>query len=827
MEASHMKDFALSIGWHDLRLSARSLVRNYGYSSVALLTLAIGVGFSTAVFSFVDAVLLKPLPYENADRIVRLAEVRPNGTEAWTSTLDFLDWSEGNRVFDVMAVSQLSLTTLTIAGDPVPQRVGRVSARYFDVFGVRPMLGRTFVDGDDSPGNEHVVILSHTLWANQFGSDRTIVGKSILLDGAPYAVVGVLPEDTAFDRGAAQIWYPLALRATSMNREYRWLQGTFGLLKPGASVDGARAEFKTIAARTANDYPDSHKGWGIKLERYADSIVGPQLRRSLLVLLGAVGGLLLICCCNLASLSLARAISRQSEAAVRTSLGAGRLQLIRLYLTENLLLAMTGGLFGIVAAFGTVRWLRRLVPPGTLPSEADVHVDARVLVFALVVSLAATAVFGLVPAIRVGTANLSEMLKEGRRGSTTGSVRRRVFNILVVGEVAIAFILLCFSVLSIRGFVRLMNVDSGFDSENVLTMNLPIPGFPPGSNYSSPEEFKAYLRQLQAAVNSTSGVRDSALTTALPLTDCCLYQLMMQIEGRPVADRASRSTGFFKIVTPSYFSTLGLTLKRGRFLHEQDSATGRPVIVVNERLAKRYFGGEDPIGHRILNPAIRPGKAERGPDVPWEIVGVVADEKISALNDETSAVAYASYEQSPAYFVNLVVRSRLNPQYIEKTVRNAIYGVNRTQGIMNVRTLDEIKSASGSANRFQTLLLSVFSAVALVLAATGIYGLLAYMVAQRSHEMGIRSALGASSLSILALVLKHGVSLAVVGLVLGFGASLALTPVMSTLLFKVEVRDPYMLGGATAILLMVSGLACVIPAWRAARASPMVVLRAE
>jgi putative ABC transport system permease protein len=819
--------FDLSLGWRDVKQSARALVRSYGYSSVVLLTLGIGVGFSTAMFSFVDAVLLKPLPYENADRIVRLAEVRPNGAEAWTSTLDFFDWSEGNTVFDVMAVSQQGLTTLTGVDDPVPLRVGRVSGRYFDIFGVRPFLGRTFADGDDSPGNEHVVVLSHALWASQFGLDRAIVGKSIQLDGTPYTVVGVLPADSAFDRGAAQIWYPLALRATSMSRDYRWLSGTFGLLKPGVSVEQARVEFDTIAQRIANDYPDSHKGWGIKVEPYADSIVGAQLQKSLLVLLGAVAGLLLICCCNIASLSLARAISRQSEAAVRTSLGAGRLRLVRLYLTETMLLALAGGLLGVVAAFGTVRWLRRLVPAGALPSEADVYLDQRVLVFALVVSLVAATIFGLVPALRAGTANLSIVLREGRRGSTASGVRRRLFSVLVVGEVAIAFLLLCFSALFIQSFVGLMNVDTGFDSEDVLTMNLPIPGFPPGSHYASPEEFKTYIREVQAAVDATPGVRESALTTALPLTDCCLYQMLMQIEGGAVVDRASRSTALFKVVTPSYFSTLGLKLKRGRFLNEQDTATGRPVIVVNERLASLYFPGDDALGQRILNPAIVPGQTQRGADVSWEVVGVVANEKISALNDETSAVAYASYEQSPAYFANLVVRANLGPQLVETAVRNAVYGVNKTQGLMNVRTLEQIKSASAVTNRFQTVLLTVFSLVALVLAATGIYGVLAYTVAQRSHEMGIRTALGASSRSILVLVLKQGLTLTGVGLLLGAIGAVLLTPVLGSLLFNVEVRDPQVFGEATAILLIVSALACVIPAWRAARANPMVVLRSE
>jgi putative ABC transport system permease protein len=610
-----------------------------------------------------------------------------------------------------------------------------------------------------------------------------------------------------------------------MTWDYRWLNASFARLKPGVSLEQARSQMEGIGKRIATENPNSNRGWGVVVDRYADSIVGPQLRTSLLALTAAVCGLLLICCSNVASLVLVRALSRKTEAAVRVALGASRRRLVQQLFIEHSMLTTAGGLLGIAGAYGGITWLTRTVPPGLLPSEASVRLDARVAAFALTVSVVTGIVFGLMPALRGSGPNLADAM--GRRGATPSRARRRLLDALVVGEVAVAFILLCGSALLIRSLVRLINVDTGFVADNVLTMSLPVPGFPPGSRYASPEEFKTYLRSIQSSIDSIPGVERTAVTSALPLTDCCLYGLNTQIANRPVVDRANRGGGFFKVVTPSYFSALGLTLRKGRFLDERDIGGGVPVIVVNERLANRDFPGEDPIGQHLLNPEIVPGRTERGPDVSWEIVGVVANEKIGALNDDASAVVYASYEQSPVYFANLVVHAALEPSGLETAVRKVLFDLNKSQAVLDVRTLERLKSASAASSRAQAALMTTFSTVAVVLAAIGMYGVLAYSVALRRREIGIRAALGASSSTLLREVLGRGLFVTLLGLTIGAVGALALAPLLGSVLYNVPARDPLLMALASTVLVLVALIAAAIPARRAATVDPIVVLRGD
>jgi predicted permease len=812
--------------WQDLRYAWRVLGRNRGFSAVALLILAIGIASTTIIFSFLDAVLLKPLPYAHGDRIVRVLERRPTGATAWFSVPAYLDWQANSTLLEQIAALQQGLVTMTSAGEAVPLRVGRVTAGYFDVFGVKALLGRTFAEGEDALGKEHVVVLSHALWQNQFGSDARIVGTSILLDNERYTVIGVLPADSAFDRGAAQIWQPLVIRPpANVTWDYRPVNAAFARLKPGVSLEQARDQMDAIGQRIAAENPNSHKGWGVAVERYADAIVGPQLRTSLLVLTAAVFGLLLICCSNLASLVLVRAVSRRTEVALRAALGASHRRLIQQLFVEHALLTAAGSALGIAGAYIGMGWLTRAMPPGVLPSEASVRLDARVVAFALSVSAVTGILFGLMPAVGGGTPNPARAMD--RRGATASATRRRLLDALVIGEVALAFALLCGSALLIRSLVGLINVETGFVTTNVVTMRLPVPGFPPGSGYTSPEEFKAYLRAIRTSIDAIPGVQHSALTTALPLTDCCLYPLNMQVANRPVVDRANRGGGFFKTVTPSYFASLGLTLRRGRFLDERDRGDTTPVIVVNELLARRYFPGEDPIGQHILNPAVVPGKMERGPDISWEIVGVVANEKIGALNEDASAVVYASYEQSPTYFANLVVRAAVDPGGSEKAIRRALFDLNKSQAVLDVRTLAQLKSASVVSSRAQTALMSAFSTVAVILAAVGIYGVLAYSVALRRREIGIRAALGASSSRLLRAILGRGLLVTLIGLTIGSVGAMALAPLLGSVLYNVQTRDPYLMTLAATILVLVALLASAIPARRAASIDPADVLRAD
>jgi len=811
--------------WQDLRYGCRGLARNPGFSLVALLIVAIGIASATTIFSFVDAVLLKPLPYENADRIVRMLERRPTGVTSWISTPAYLDWQANNTVFEQMAAQQAGLVTMTGSTDAVPLRVGRVTASYFDVFGVQASLGRTFADEESTPGKEHVVVLSDALWRRQFGSDPRIVGTTISLDAEPYTVIGVMPGDSAFDRGAAQIWQPLAFRPVQLNWDYRWLNASFARLKPGVSLQQARAQMEAIGRRIAADNPASNRAWSVIVERYADSIVGPQLRTSLLALAAAVAGLVLICCSNLASLVLVRAVTRQPEVAVRAALGASRRRLVQQLFIEQTLLTSTGCLLGITGAYAAITWLTNAVPRDMFPSEAVVQLDARVVAFAVAVSLVTGILFGLTPALRASSLHLAGAMRE--RGATPSAARRQLLDALVVGEVAVAFILLCGSALLIRSFVGLINVNTGFETQNVLTMSLPVPGFPPGSHYASPEEFKTYLRTIEASIDAIPGVQHTAVTNALPLTACCLYGLSMQVEHRPAVDRANRGGGFFKVVTPSYFAALRLTLRRGRFLDARDIGGGVPAIVINERLANRYFPREDPVGQHILNPEILPGKTRRGPDISWEIVGVVANEKIDALNDDTSSVVYASYEQSPVYFANLVVRATVAPDGLERAIRKTLFDINKSQAVLDVRTLERLKSTSAASSSMQTVLMSTFSAVAVALAAIGMYGVLAYSVTLRRREIGIRAALGASSSRLLRAVLGQGLLVTSLGVAIGLAGTTALAPLLSAVLYDVQPRDPSLLLLATTILTLVALLASIVPARRAANVDPIVVLRGD
>lgn len=818
--------FSIDALFDDVRHGSRALARNPGFSVAALAMLAIGIGASTAIFSFVDAVLLKPLPYESADRIVRVLETRPAGGTSWFSTPNYLDWRSQASVFEALAAEQQGLATLTSADEPVPLRVARVSANFFDVFGVKPALGRTFVAGEDVPGHDNVVVLGNRLWQEQYGGDADIVGRTIRLDDAPYSVVGVLARDDALNRTGTQIWHPLALDPAA-SRAYRWLNSGFGLLRPGVSIDEARAEMSTIAARLGAAYPDSNRGWGVAIDPYADAIVGSGLRTSLLALLAAVGGLLLICCANLANLVLARAVARDREVAIRTALGATPIRIARQFLAENVVLALAGTLLGIGAAWAGVRWFSRLAAPGTFPSEAVIGLDARILAFTIIVAALTSLTFALAPVARARNSALAETMRETGRGTTASRGTGRLLDGLVLAEIAISVLLLCCSALLVRNFFGLVNVDTGFDGRNTLTMRLPVPGFPPGSNYGSPEEFKEYLRQVTESTRAIPGVRDVAITSALPLTDCCLYRLDLRIEGNAVEDRADSNGGLYKVVTPSYFSALGLELEKGRFLTDEDTADGRRVIVVNERLADRYFPGQDPIGRRVFNPEIIPGEMARGPELEWEIVGVVRDEKITALDDDTSAVGYVTYAQGPVYFTNLIVTGDIPVASLEQDVRRALREVDPGQAVLDVRTMEQIRSASVGSNRFQAVLLGVFSTAALSLATVGIFGLLAYTVAQRRREIGIRAALGASPGDLLRLVLRKGLSLTLLGLVLGLVTTYALSPLLSPLLYRIDPHDPYLLAGVASLFLLIAGCACVAPALRAAGITANSVLRSE
>jgi putative ABC transport system permease protein len=804
----------------DLRYAVRMLRRNPGFTAVAILTLAVGIGANTAIFSFVDAVLLKPLPYDEADRIVRVLEKPPRGERNSVSTLNFLDWRE-NSVVEFLSAQAAGSVTLTGTTEPVLLRGARVSADYFRVFGIRPALGRTFADGEDRLGNHQVAVLSHALWVGQFGGDPSILNRTIRLDGQPHTVIGVLPGGGAFDREFAQIWRPLAFEPSNMTRDFHWMTA-FGRLKEGVTLEEARAAMDAIGARLANDFPDSNRGWGIVVERYGDTLIGPQLRTALFVLMAATGLVLLIGCTNLANLALARGMSREREVVVRASLGAGRWVLLRQFLTEHVLLAACGGVLGVLVGYLTMKGMLLLVPPFSFAREVEIGMDGRALAFAGLVSIVTSLLFGAVPALEASRPDLAAAMKDDSRSSSGSLARRRLREVLVVGEVALAFVLLVGSGLLMRSFFQLVNVDAGFESTNLLTMRLPIAT----ERFPDADRLNLYLREIRGAVDAVPGVRETAYSCAPPLQGTC-YGMPMQVANRPVVDRATRPGGFFKVVSPSYFSTLGIRILKGRALSDRDTRSAVPVLVINERLAKREFPEIDPIGQHILIQQILPGRTELGPDISWEVVGVIGDEKIGGPADDRSVGVYVSNEQSPYYSMVLNVRAGVEPSTLQPAIAAAIRSVNADQAISDVRTVDAIRDLATGSRRLQSVLLGVFGGVALVLAGLGIYGVISVSVAQRTREMGIRAALGASERRLLRLVLDRGMLLTGLGLFVGTVVAALLTRLMTNLLYGVGPRDPATMVTAAVVLAAVAVLASYVPARRATRVDPLVALRAE
>ncbi len=809
----------------DIRYGFRALRKSPGFTLVAVLTLAIGIGANTAIFSFVDGVLLKPLPYANADRIMRVLEKPPGDPDARNgiSTLNFLDWQRQNSVFQYMAAQTGGSVTLTGVSNPVQLRGARMSAHGFDILGMRAVLGRTFAADEDQPGKNRVAVLSHRLWASQFGADVSIIGRTIQLDGEPHVVIGVLPEGSPSDRTYAQIFRPLVFEPQNMTRNFHWF-GALGLLKPGVTVEKARAEMDAIGARIAHDYPDSNKGWGVAIDPLTDVVAGRQLRKSLYVLLAAVGMVLLIGCANLANLTLARSTAREREVAIRASVGAGRWRLVRQFLTENVLLSLIGGVLGVALGYALMAGLKAAIPPFSLPAEANISLDSRVLLFAMALSVFTGIIFGLAPAIQATRPDLAGCMKEGSRGSGTGGGRQRLRSALVVTEVALAFLLLTGSGLLIRSFFEMQNVDTGFVSENVITAGLPISE----KRFPNPEELNVYLRQIVSNIQILPGVRDVALTSALPMEGWG-YGMPFQIADKPIVDRANRKACFFKMISPSYFTTLGMTLKKGRGLSERDVKGTPPVTVINETMARKYFSGEEPIGKRILIQEIAPGKAVLGAEIPWEIVGVTKDEKVGNLDDkeDDNPGMYVTNEQSPVFSQSLVVRAAMDPRRLQQGINGAVHQVNKDQALTDMKTLEQIKTESMAGNRLNSIMLGGFAAVALLLSAIGIYGVISYSVVQRTHEIGIRAALGAGAADVMGLILKRGMLMAGAGLVIGLLGALALTQLLATLLFGVGARDPITIAGVGAILALVALIACYVPARRASRVDPMICLRYE
>jgi predicted permease len=825
---SRIRDEVRSHGWEDsvetlfadIRYAIRDLRGNPGFTAVAIITLALGIGANAAIFSLVDAVLLKPLPYPQPEKVVTVSETNAWGVHNMISTLNFLDWKEQNRCFQFLSAIANDTVTLTGSSRPQELNVQRVSASYFKALGVGATLGRTFAPDEDQVGKDQVVVLSEGIWRSRFSGDPEVLNRDITLDSKSYKIIGVLPAGT-FDRTWAVMWLPLAFNPADMTRNYHWL-ATIARLGPGVTVKQARGQMDSLGARIAALYPDSNKGWGITVDPYIDQVVAPQLRRSLWVLLAAVGVVLLIGCANLANLTLARGTNREQEIAIRSALGAGRLRLIRQFLTESMFLGVLGGVAGLALGNALLHGIKLWLSADMLPAEANVRMDYGVFLFTMIIGILTGILFGLAPALSSTHPALTGSVKEGGR-TTAGLTPRRIRTALMIAEVAMSFVLLAGASLLIRSFNRLASVNPGVDTTDVLAIDLPMPP----TQFTNGTTLTNYLSEVTESVRSVPGVRDAAITDRPPMEGYSNGAAFL-IEGRPNLPYSQRPLCGGKIVGPSYFSTVGMRLLKGRGLEESDVANATPVTVINETMAKAYFKDEDPIGKHILISELVFGKRARGREIPWQIVGVVKDEKVtgkvlSGLGEDMPVI-YVTFYQSPGTRNSLVVRAT-NPMALINSIEQAIWKVNKDQAVENVETLEEMKSESVAPAWVRTALLTIFAGIAVLLTAVGIYGVVSYSVAQRAREMAIRLALGASRGDLLKLVIGEAILMVLVGLALGAVASLALTRILASLLYDTSPTDRIIWGAAGASLLAVALLACYFPASRVAKVAPLTTLR--
>ena len=799
----------------DIRYGIRSLARHPGFTAIAVITLALGIGANTAIFSVVNAVLLRPLPFADPERIVWLWDTQPQLSNAPASLPDFLDWKEQNRSFEHLAAFQSGNMFLDAGNGTEDVPVGLVTPETFELFRVRPVLGRTFTDAETLPGERsRLAVLSYSMWQNQFGSDPNVVGRTIQLSGTAHTIIGVMQAGFSFpDR--AQLWRPLPIDPKELDRGPHYLR-VLGRLKRDVSLGQAQADISAVAARLAQQYPEKIAGHGVKLERLTDVVVG-DVGLALFVLLGAVGFVLLIACANLANLMLARVGARQKEIAVRTALGASRLHIVRQLLTESIMLAVVGGAAGLLLAIWAVSWVVSL-SPDTIPRVREISVDPRVAGFTLLISIVTGVLFGLAPALQVSRPDLTDALKESGR-TTSGLRGSRLRGALVMSEVALSLVLLVGAGLMIRSFAKLNQVDPGFSPDRVLTLGVTLLR----NKYPADEQVGPFYSQILERAAATPGVLSVAAISELPLSGSNTSDYFT-IEGRPAVTKEEEPLTEYRIVTPRYFESMGIGLLAGRDFAETDTRQSPNVVVINDAFARRHFGQESPLGHRI--------KLQGQERDPLLIVGVVGNVRDFGLDEQPTPEAYVPFLQDPLSktyqrSMTIVARTRSDPGGLAASLRTALTSMDKSLPVNAIKPMTDYLHDSLSRRRFNMVLLIAFSGVALVLAAIGIYGVISYGVAQRTREMGIRMALGARSRDVLKLVVRQAMMLTLGGVALGLLASFALTRLMKSLLFSVSVTDPLTFAAIALLLTLIALLACLIPAVRATKVDPLVALRYE
>lgn len=794
----------------DIRYGLRGLWKRPGFTAVALITLALGIGANTAIFSLINAVLIRPLPFPEPDRLVwTFGNIRNGGNRASVSPLDYLDYRHENHTFEQFAamISVPISANLTGGGEPERLAAAGVTGNFFQALGVQPALGRTFQLDNEKAGNDQVVMISHALWQQRFGGDAGIINRKITLDDKSFDIVGVMPRDFDFP-ASTQIWVPLNFDAQPglKQRKAHFLR-PIGRLKTGVSLAQAQADTDTVARRLEAAYPDTDTGWNLRLVPLREQLVG-NVRSTLYILLGAVGFVLLIACANVANLLMAHAASRRREIALRTALGAGRWRIARQMITESVMLALFGGALGTLLAIWGVQGLVAL-SGDNIPSTAQVKIDLTVLVFTLATSVITGVLFGLAPTLHTMRMNLSETLKEGGRTGESGH-RNRTRSLLVIFETAVAVMLLVGAGLLIRSLVRLQGTNPGFDSSNVLTMRIDLPQ----QRYSTPESRSSFWEQFQSRVGAIPGVETVGLVSELPLSGQP-NDMPYTVEGRAAGAPDQAFDNDFRRINRDYFRALRIPFLRGRNFTPQEVREGAKLLVISESLAQQTFPNEEPLGKRLVMAA---------GNQPFEIVGIVGDVRHGSLAAPALPAMYMPALESGE---NVVIRARGDSAALAAAVRREVVAIDPNQPIARVRTMDEWLARAVAGPRYRTGLFGLFAGLALALSAVGIYGVMSYSVSQRTREIGVRMALGARRLSVLGLVLRQGMVLVLIGVAIGLAGAFALTRVIGSLLFNVGTRDPATFTGVAVVLAAVAFLACYVPARRATKVDPMVALRYE
>ena len=804
--------------WQDLRYAVRMLAKSLGFTAIAVLTLALGIGANAAIFSLVNAVLLRPLPYANPAQLVDVSEAKAGVVGAGVSYPAFVELRDHSRAFTSVAGLAGHALTLTGHGEPADVSTLAVTAEFFSLFGTKPLLGRALSPQDGIRGAAPVVVLSEQLWRSRFGADPGLAGTSITLDQRAFTVVGIMPGGfrTPFFNQTEQVWIPLLqdpLFSGWLTRppQEHWLP-VIARLRGGVSPDQARAELQTISAGLVGQFP-AEKGWGIAIVPLQQVIVG-DVKEPLLLLLSAAGLVLLIACANIANLLLARATSRSREIAVRIALGASQRRIARQLLTESAILGLLGGVTGLLLAWWSVSALTSLLPTG-LTQLRSIRVDGSVLGFAFVLSLAASVFFGLAPVLHTTRSDPQANLKEGSRaGDARGSQRAR--SLLAAAEVAVAMVLLVGAGLLMRSFARLLSVAPGFETENMVKAEISLPRF----QYSRPEQWTAFSNELMTRLQAMPGLQDSAIAVPLPILNNSI-NLPFAIAGNPPLEQGATDTANYVAASPRYFHVMGISLMRGRLFSEDDSASTPPVALISEALARRYFPGESPLGRQLIF-----GFPPHG-DVAREIVGVVADIHDVSIASNPGPMMYVPFAQVPFWGSEVVVRSSLAAAEIAAAIQTETHNIDKDLPVTDIESFPEAMHASVAEPRFRTVLLGLFSAIALLLAAIGIFGVISFSVSRRTREIGVRMALGATPASIRQMVLGESAKLVLFGLAAGIPAALILTHFLSALLFGITATDPLTFIGVTLLLMLVALAAAYLPSRRAIRLDPMAALRCE